>query len=491
MKCLTRLIPWIGLASAAMAMGQAIPTTPPPNGPIVRSPDLSQLGAQLAGRPLTLDEAIRLTFTVNRSIAQARANLFFFQGKTMEAYAALNPTLSTALEAIQLNDSVDSKYLTVLDPKSLSQPIGKVFASQNVDQKFAGVTADLPIDISGSIRAAASQARFQEIAYRLDIDRTRNQVISDVKAAFYDALRAHALVRVAEEDLKNSQDRLKDAQDRLAARVVTKFDVLRAETDFAASQQQLITARNVEKTNIAVLNTIIGIQVDTAEEISDQGAVVQPETAKTDELTAGGKLGPGYDRDLSEAMAHRPELQEADAFESAARKGIEVARKTQLPSLNLSWTYLYAPNAGGSSPINHSWVAEALLSIPIFDGGVARARTKEAQGNLAGTIVSKRQAVDQVTLEVEQAFLAVNEAQQRVTVANATLVEAKDAFSLAQVRYKEGVTAVQGLSPLLEVSDAQSALTLAESNQVNALYDFNRAQARLDRALGRYASPVK
>jgi len=479
------------LFSAVLTVGNVsaqVVSSPPPDKPLSKSPSLNQLGQYLTGQTLNINDAIRLTLAINRSLAQARANLFVFQGRTSEAYAALNPTLSTALEGLQLNDSVNNKYLTVLDPQNFNQPIGSKFASQNVDQRFAGVTAALPIDINGTIHAAASEAKFEELGYQLDVNRTRNQVISDVKGAFYDALRAQALVKVAEESVKNSQDRLKDAQDRLAARVVTKFDVLRAQTDVAAAQQQLIVARNTEKTDIAVLNSVIGIKVETSELITDQGAVSVPGQPATDVLQEGGKMGPEFDSDLTEALANRPELQEADAFEAAAKKGIEVARRTQLPSLNLSWSYLYAPNAGGSNPITHSWVAEALLSIPIFDGGFARARVKEAKGSLAGAEVNKRRAIDQVTLEAEQAYLAVNEAQQRVVVADATLTEAKEAFSLAQIRYRAGVTARTGLSPLLELSDAQVALTLAESNQVNALYDYNSAKARLDRALGRYAT---
>ena len=135
----------------------------------------------------------------------------------------------------------------------------------------------------------------------------------------------------------------------------------------------------------------------------------------------------------------------------------------------------------------HTWEAQAMFSVPIFDGGVARARRREAQGGLADAEILKRQAVDQVTLEAEQAYLALNEARQRIDVAKQSLNEATEAFGLAKVRYMAGVSAHAGISPLLELSDAQSALTLAESNQVNALYDYNSANARLDRALGRYA----
>ena len=206
-----------------------------------------------------------------------------------------------------------------------------------------------------------------------------------------------------------------------------------------------------------------------------------------DAIQTEQSLGPEFDADLKEALAQRPEIKEANATIEAAKKGITLARRSELPSFNLSWSYLYAPNAGGSNPLVHTWEAQAVFSVPIFDGGVSRARKREAQGQLAGAEVFERQAVDQVTLEVEQAYLSVNEARQRIDVANQSLSQANEAFSLAKVRYVAGVSSHAGISPLLELSDAQSALTLAESNQVNALYDYNSAKARLDRSLGRFA----
>ena len=106
---------------------------------------------------------------------------------------------------------------------------------------------------------------------------------------------------------------------------------------------------------------------------------------------------------------------------------------------------------------------------------------KEARGEVATAQVQQRSAEDEVSLEVQQAYLAVQDATDRVQVANQTLAEAQEAFAIAQRRYNAAV------SPLIELSDAQTALTQAESNQVNALYDYNGAAAELDRAMGRYA----
>jgi len=483
-----RTVCFAGAMSLAWpAIAQAPLIQAKPDLPILSSPGLEQLGSFLQGKTITLDQAVRLGLITNRELALARANMYTAQGKTKEARAALSPTLGSALDIVRLNDSVANKTLLVDDPQNFNKPIGGEVVNQNVQQLLASVTAQLPIDISGTIHVATDQARFQELAYRLDVDRTRNQIVSDVKAAFYDVLRAKALQKVAEEDLKNTQDRLKDAESKLAARVVTKFDVLRAQTDVAAAQQNVIVAKNTVKTDLAVLNMVLGIKVTTPLEVAETGAVIEPALAGSANVQTDESLGPEFESDLKEALIQRPEIQVASASIEAAQKGVTFARRSQMPSLNLSWGYLYAPNAGGTTPLVHTWNAQAVLSLPIFDGGLARARRQEARGVLAGAETLRREAVDQVTLEVEQAYLSVNEARQRVEVANQSLNQATEAFNLAKVRYQAGVSAHAGISPLLELSDAQSALTLASSNQVNALYDFNSASARLDRALGRYA----
>ncbi len=479
--------------SSLMIVGVSVAQKLPRDGGALRSanksPRLEDLGKYLQGKTLTLDQAIRISLVTNHSLALSEANLLVAQGKTSEAFTVMNPTLGSALDFIRINDSVENKTLISDNPQNFNKPIGAEIVNQNVQQKLVGVTAQLPIDISGNIRTATQQAKLQEQAYRLDVDRTRNQIVSEVKGAFFDVLRAQALVRVAKEDLKDTQDRLKDAQSKFDARVVTKFDVLRGQTDVAAAQQNVIVAKNRFQTNLGVLNLVIGIQVTTPLAVTDEGAVIQP-GPKANAPQSMGNLGAEFDEDLKEALSQRPEIKEAATSIEAAKKGVTLARRSELPGLNLSWSYLYAPNAGGTTPLVHTWAAQALFSVPIFDGGLARARRREALCTLEGAQTVQRQAIDQVTLEVEQAYLSVEEARERIEVASASLTEAREAFKLAQVRYLAGVSARAGISPLLELSDAQTALTLAESNQVNALYDFNSANARLDRAMGRYALKI-
>jgi len=492
----------------------ALPQTPPPTGPqgplpnpavplapadrpLLSSPALKALQARLATQPVTIDDAVSLALSLNRSIALAQESLLRAQGRTSEMRAALNPTLNA------------TGTYTRLDQGQTVNIGGQNVPLVNPDQPVLGLTASLPLDIAGLLRTATDQARFNEIAARLDINRTRNQIVLDVKSAFYDVLRGKALVAVAAENLQNSLDRLDDANKRYHAGVVAKFDVLRAETDVLNAQQSLIAARSNVSLFIANLNNAIGLDINAPLTIAETGAVAEPPglapplptdvpvpvpapadvpaarpplpAPQLDTLT----LGPDYDAVVREAMAQRPEILEADAVIAANRKGIALARRSQLPSLGVNVSGLYTPNASGFAPRTTTAQAVVTLSLPIFDGGVARARVKEARADVASAETDRRQVVDLVALEVRTAYLMLVQSRDRVAVANQALAQAREAFRLARVRYNAGISAQAGISPLLEVSDAQAALTQAENNRVNALYDYNNSRARLDKAAGR------
>ncbi|MBM3495706.1 MAG: TolC family protein, partial [Armatimonadetes bacterium] len=161
-------------------------------------------------------------------------------------------------------------------------------------------------------------------------------------------------------------------------------------------------------------------------------------------------------------------------------------RRSRVPSLGVAWNLQYTPDTGAFGR-ESSWAAVAKATVPIFDGGVATARKQQAKAGVDTAKLGRTQALDGVALDVRQAHLSLVDATERLKVADAGLAQATEAYRLAQVRYKAGVTMTPGGSPLLEISDAQTALTQAQTNRTNAQYDIEIARARLMRAIGRYA----
>lgn len=428
---------------------------------LIPSTPTTRPGSNPSPRTLSLGEAVGVGLKNSKELQLAAEAVYRARGRVNEQKAGFLPSAGSTATFTHLNSGTSATV------GGQSIPIVK----QN--QKQVGINVLAPIDITGLIKSAEQQAEFQEIAARLDYNRTRNETVVGVKSAYYDVLRAKAFVDVEEQALKNSQDRQTVAEANLRAGTGTKFEVLRAQTDVANAQQNLISARNRVNLTTATLNNVLGLDQNTPLTV----------TEAHEENTSPGV----FDRDVEEAYRQRPEVLESEANIRAAEKGVRIAARSALPTISAGLNFNYTPDASGFAPKETSWAAVATLNLPLFDQGLSRARRQQARADVNTAKLNKATTLDTVALDVRQTHLALQEALDRLNVTAAALVEAQEQYRLAQVRFKAGVTAVPGGSPLLEISDAQAALTQAQTNQVNAQYDVQSAKARLDHAAGRYA----
>jgi outer membrane protein TolC len=476
--------PLLILALAASLAGSAIAQQPDKHLPV--SPTVAELDAALEGKTLTIEDAVRIALITNRSYATAAANLDRAKGRVGEARAALKPTAGI------------SGKLDYYDRPTTADFGGSSIAIVNQFSDVYNANITLPIDISGAIHSAVDQAKFNEVAARIDVNRVRNQLVFEVRNAFFEALRAQGRLVVSEDSLANAHTRLEDAQAMLRAGTGTQFDVLTSQRDVADAEQVMIKARGDVTIALARLKNAIGIDVSDSIQITDEGAVQEPSakdvpttpsTIPDDQLHIAKNLvplGPDYQSFVAEGLSNRPEILEQDAAITAAQRGVRYESRSLLPSLSLSAGYVYQPNHAGFTPEKQG-VLTLGFSVPILDGGLAKARRQEAEAMVEASKIDHRTAVDLVTLEVQEAYVELSQAAERVQVATVGLEQAREAFRLARLRAQVGVSASPQVSPQLELSNAQTTLTQAETNRVDAIYDYNLARAALDRATGRYS----
>jgi outer membrane protein len=85
---------------------------------------------------------------------------------------------------------------------------------------------------------------------------------------------------------------------------------------------------------------------------------------------------------------------------------------------------------------------------------------------------------DQVSLDVKNSWLALQESRKQVAVTQKAIEQAEENYRITQERYREQV------GTATDVVDAQTLLTRARSDYFNALSDYNISIARLERAMG-------
>jgi len=228
----------------------------------------------------------------------------------------------------------------------------------------------------------------------------------------------------------------------------------------ANARVDLIRARNALRTARVALNTAMAIDVDTPTAVQDN-LVFEAVNLERGQLRG-------------EALRSRPEYRQSKLRVSAAEATERQTFRGFFPDISGTGSY------GGSQPqLNENWTLGLSLSWSLFDGGNRVAKYQEAKANLEGARQRVKSTELDIIQNVEQAEIAVEEAQERIQAAQALVASAQENFRLAQGRFDAGV------GTILELTDAQLALTQAQNTEAQALADYRIALARLDRAVGR------
>jgi len=118
------------------------------------------------------------------------------------------------------------------------------------------------------------------------------------------------------------------------------------------------------------------------------------------------------------------------------------------------------------------------MNIPIFNGFLYSAQAKEATIRAQAASEQSRDLRDRIVRDVRTAWLATNSAYQRLSVTEELLKEANLGLSLAETRYR------LGLSSIVELSQAQFQQTDAAIGNTNAQYQYRLSLSTLNYQIG-------
>ena len=135
--------------------------------------------------------------------------------------------------------------------------------------------------------------------------------------------------------------------------------------------------------------------------------------------------------------------------------------------------------AGGNPNLKpERWEIGGVLQWRVFEGGKIRAQVSEAKIEHARATDNRQQLRERVALEVKEAVLNLQEAAQKLRVAEAAIARAEEHFRISRERY------LAQIATSTEVVDAEALLTQARTHHFNALYDDHLAAFALQRATG-------
>ena len=325
-----------------------------------------------------------------------------------------------------------------------------------------------PLFAGGTILANYEASRIGADIARLDEAASVQDLVLEVKIAYFNILKAQRILAVAKQSLEQLRAHRDTAQDFYDQGLIPRNDLLFAEVELANGNQFLLRTENGLELARSKFNTLLRLPINAPVEIED----VLNDRPYEKTIDAG----------IAEALDNRPEIRSFGLRVEQAKSQVKIAKGDYYPNVSLVGNYAKfgdTPGVTGSAfKDQESWYVMAVANWNFWEWGRTRHRVEAGQSreNQAADLLANVR--DQVTLEVKNAFLLLHEAEKQVQVATKAIEQAEENFRINTERYREQV------GTATDVIDAQTLLTKARSDRHNALGDFSISRAKLERAMG-------
>jgi outer membrane protein len=377
-----------------------------------------------------------------------------------QSRAAELPTFSGAITAVDANEG--SRI-----------GAGGLTASRLLEHAGGGVSVNQMITDFGRTVNLVSSSKLLEKAQNANALATTEDIVLSTDQAFYNALEAEALLKVAQQTVTTRQSVEHQVEELAKNKLKSNLDLAFAQVNLSQAKLLQLDAQNNVDSTIAALSAVLGFDKQVRYELNDEEAQPQSPPADVDVL-------------INTALQQRPDLQALTYDQQAAEKFSRAQRDQLLPTISalglVGGTPVRPDCFGGCFPnyFVSSWYGAVgvNMSIPIFNGFLFTAQASEANYRAKAAAESTRDLRDTVVRDVRTAWLSTNTAFQRVGVAAELSKEADLGLSLAQSRYQ------LGLGSIVELSQAQLQQTDAAIGYVNAEYQYRLALSTLNFEIG-------
>lgn len=417
--------------------------------------------------PLSLRDSVALALARNLTIRLAERDLEAAASERAQAFAEFLPKLSALVDYTHRSEAPDLE----LPAELFALAPGITFPSSATKISLGGQdTSTLKVTLQQPLFTGfATTSNYRRANVAMEIAHSRLQTAQhalafEVVRTYLAVLRAQKAEALSVQQVKALEAQAAQAQAFFEGGVIPKNDVLKAEVELANARQTLIRAQNQKELARASLNHALGQDLNTPLQLEE----VEEVSLSTPDLHTA----------LQMAWDRRPEIRELMAAIEAARFGVSAAQSQLLPQVSVVGTYSVDAAGGNPSLPSNRWEVGGVLQWHAFAGGKVWSQVSEAKIAQRRATEALQQVRDQVALEVKKAVLDLQEAEQKIRVADKAIAQAAEHFRIAQERY------LAQIATSAEVIDAEALLTQAHTNYFNAVYDAQLATYALKKATG-------
>jgi len=415
---------------------------------------------------LTLEDAIRLAVTNNRSLKVASLEVDKSKWQVAEVKTKRLPSFSGSVLGSQLLNEVSFNF-----PAGAFGNIPGVGPFPTADTKITTPRQPIAYVMSQATQPLSQLykihlgVRAQELSAKIAGEKARAErqnLVKDVKQAYYAVLQSESELEAAEANVKQYQELDRVVLQRVSQQAALKSDSMDVKAKFANEKYKLAQLRNTLDSRKEYLNNLLGRDIRTEFETE------KVPIASFEEV----------DLKLAQirALTQRPEVKQAELSMRQAEYDRRMAKADYIPDVGIAFNYVSNFNVD-VLPRNMTSIGFELKWEP-WDWGRRKdiVNQKKVTETQAQTQLHDAQA--RVLMDVNTRFRKLEESRMLISVAQAE----RDA---AQQRLREVTNKYEQQSVLLsDVLHQQASAAGASDDYQQALLGFWSAKSEFEKSLG-------
>ena len=331
------------------------------------------------------------------------------------------------------------------------------------------VVAVQPIFLGGSIIAMNKMADITEDMAENSAEAKRQATLYNIDQAYWQVVSLTHKKKLAEGYLDLVRKLDGDVSKMIEEGVATRSEGLSVSVKVNEAEMTVTKVNDRLVLSKMLLCQLCGLpvneQITLADELAENIAVVE--------------LSPQLN--VEQAVENRPELKMLQNTVDLTKQATNLLKAGNLPQVALMGGYAVSnPNLfnGFERKFAGFWNVGVLVRVPIWNWGDVMYKVRASKGATSIANLELAEAREKIELQVNQNTFRVDEANKKLTMAQANIKRADENLRTANLGFREGV-----ITPTT-VMEAQTAWLQAQSQKIDAEIDVKLSQVDLQKALG-------
>ena len=369
--------------------------------------------------------------------------------------ASLNLKITKGSNSIQVNGTVQT--VEILKSEAVNSSFN-VPGKDTLIGLFVGASASYKLyDANKSNYERLRELEYNNIA--LLALKTKNNIIRDVKIAFYQLAFAKKKSELLEKLVKSFEIKYANVEQLFKNGQRTMLDISRAQVDLTNARLNYQRAQNEVAVAKSKLLTLMGIQIEPFDiNIAD---IDIDSTIK--------EIPYSLDDLLETALQYSFDIKSAEINQEIARTQIEIEKDRRLPVINIIASLGYENRAIQNGAFTESlsdrdnWKptmhAGVSANFPIFTSGVLSSSIDRAAVSFNKALYNTKTVVDTLSGNIKSYYNSLKDIKVQLDISRQLIENARKYLELVQKNYDRGII-------------TQNELQDAELNYINVTIDY-------------------